>query len=86
MDTLNKIEHLFQQAAQQPTPVFGVGDKVMKSLNEADESENFLTFDVFAAISAVAATLFLFWAISAWLTISDPMNVLVEPLQEVALW
>ena len=86
MDTLKKIEHLLQQAAQQPTPIFHVGDKVMDQLNQADETENYLTFDVFAAISAIAATALLFWAISAWLTMSDPMNILVEPLQEVALW
>ena len=65
---------------------FSVGDKVMHRLSQTDEQESFLTFDVFAAVSAIAASIILFWAISAWLTMSDPMNVLVEPLQEVALW
>ncbi len=86
MDTLKKIELLLQEAAQQPTPVFRVGDKVMDELGQMEDTGNFLTFDLFAAVSAVAASVLLFWAISAWMTMSDPMNVLVEPLQEVALW
>ena len=86
MDTLKKIDHLLQQAAQQPTPIFRVADKVINDLDRSPEAESFLTFDLFAAASAIAASILLFWAISAWLTMSDPMNVLVEPLQEVALW
>jgi hypothetical protein len=86
MDTLKKIETLFQQAAAEPTPVFGVAPKVLFRLAQVSESLSFLTFDMVAAVSAVAASIILFWAINTWIQLSDPMIAWLTPIQEVPLW
>ncbi len=86
MDTLRKIETLFQRAAAEPTPVFRVSDRVWHRLTYASESSSFVTFDIMAAVSAAAASIILFWAINTWMQLSDPMTTWLAPLQEVPLW
>ena len=62
MDTLKKIDNLFQQAAdqvaQQKTPVFHVSEWVIAELM-MDESPRLVPLSVFAGISAVAAAVML---------------------------
>ena len=86
MDTLKKIEKILQQAAQEPTPVFGVSEKVLRRITEQSDVPDFITFDILAAVSAVAASVILFWAINTWIQLSDPMTEWLAPIQEVPLW
>jgi hypothetical protein len=87
MDTLKGIEKLAQWAVKEEIPAFDVTGKVLPAIR-AEEAErvSLIPFDIFAAVSAAAASVILFLGINAWLYFTDPLTGLFAPLQEIALW
>ena len=87
MDTLDGIEKLAQQAREEQTPNFSVAGQVMQQIKaEEMESFSFTVFDLFAAASAVAASVVGYFSIGAWRFIASPLMQFFAPLQEVRLW
>ena len=85
MDTLKKLERLFEQACRSPVPVFRVSDRVFNELT-AYEPPRLIPLSIFAGVSAAAAVLVFMLAVNAWSYLSNPIMELVEPLQETPLW
>jgi len=87
MDTLEGIKKLAQKALEEKTPVFGVTEKVLLKIMSAREPKvGFIAFELFAGLSAVAASIILLLAVNAWTYLSNPMMEFLSPLQEVPLW
>ena len=87
MDTLEGIEKLAQKAREEETPVFGVTEKVLLKIMSASELKvGFMAFELFAGLSAVAASIILFLAIHTWTYLSNPVMEFLSPLQEFPLW
>ena len=85
MDTLKKIERLFEQARLGEPPVFHVGDRVMADLG-ALTPPRLLPLSVFAGLSAVAAVIMFLLSVQAWNYLNSPLAELLTPLQETPLW
>ena len=87
MDTLEGIEKLAQQAREEKTPVFNVADRVLQQIR-AGETETFCftVFDIFAAVSAIAASVVGYFSIGTWRFITSPLMQFFTPLQEIRLW
>jgi ABC-type sugar transport system permease subunit len=87
MDTLKGIEKLAQKAREEKNPVFGVTDKVLLQIASARmQTVGFMAFDLFAGLSAAAASIILLLAVNTWTYLSNPMMEFLAPLQEVPLW
>ncbi len=57
MDTLRAIEKLAQQTQGEKVPAFDVSARVLQQIrSEEAESYGFVAFELFASISAVAAS------------------------------
>lgn len=85
MDTLKKIEKLFEQACGCPAPVFRVSDRVIDEL-AVYEPPRLIPLSIFAGVSAAAAVLVFMLGVHAWSYMSNPFMELVSPLQETPLW
>lgn len=87
MDTLEGINKLARQAREEKPPHFNVADQVLKQIrSEETEAFSFTVFDLFAAASAVAASVVGYFSIGAWRFIASPLMQFFAPLQEVRLW
>ena len=87
MDTLDSIEKLARHAREEKTPNFDIADQVMQQIRaEETETFSFTVFDLFAAASAVAASVVGYFSIGAWRFIASPLMQFFAPLQEVRLW
>jgi len=87
MDTLKGIEKLAQKAREERTPVFGVAEKVLLQIcSESKQTVGFMVFNLFAGLSAAAASIILLLAINTWTYLSNPMMEFLAPLQEAPLW
>ncbi|MFC1764456.1 hypothetical protein ACFL6U_20605 [Planctomycetota bacterium] len=85
MDTLKKLERLFERDRLGTTPVFHVSNRVIAELGPR-ETVTLVPLSVFAGVSAAAAALLLFLAVNAWNTMNGPLAELLTPLQETPLW
>jgi hypothetical protein len=87
MDTLKGIEKLAKKAQMQKIPAFGISDQIADRLRlSRPETASFAVFDVFAGISAVAASVALYIGLNAWTHLMNPMTQFFAPLQEIRLW
>jgi len=87
MDTLKAIEKLSQKARNEKTPVFDVADSVLLRIRSHTKlAMSFRSFDLFAGVSAVAASIVLFLAVDFWLSMTSPIMEIFTPLQEAPLW
>ena len=87
MDTIRAIEKLAQQADGEKVPSFDVSAKVMQQIQaEEAESFGFVAFDLFASISAVAASVVGYFSIGALKSVTSPLMQFLTPLQEVRIW
>ncbi len=85
MDTLEFIKKLALIARQDSGPEVDVSGRVLWQIRSARTLKVApLTF--FAAASAIAACLVLFFTIHSWIYMSDPIMEFFTPLQETLLW
>ncbi|MEA3224703.1 MAG: hypothetical protein U9Q07_02045 [Planctomycetota bacterium] len=87
MDTLRAIEKLAQQTEGEKVPTFDVATKVLQQIrSEEAQSYGFVAFELFASVSAVAASVVGYFSISALRSVTSPLMQFFAPLQEVAIW
>ena len=87
MDTLRAIEKLAQQTEGEKVPSFDVSAKVLQQISSEEvESVGFVAFELFASISAVAASVVGYFSIGALKSVTSPLMQFFAPLQEVAIW
>jgi hypothetical protein len=85
MDTLKRIEKLFEQARQDETPVFHVSHRVMADL-AALAPPRLIPLSVFAGVAAAAAVVMFLLSVQTWNYLNSPLAQLLTPLQETSLW
>jgi hypothetical protein len=87
MDALKIIEKLAKTAQKEKIPQIDVCKTVMFEIGALrQEPAGILSFEWFAGISAIAASIVIFLSIPAWRYILNPLVQLLAPLQEVSLW
>lgn len=87
MDTLKAIERLAQQSKGEKVPSFDVSAKVLQRIaSEEEPSFGFVAFELFASISAVAASVVGYLSIAALRSVTSPLMQFFTPLQEARLW
>jgi len=87
MDALKIIEKLAKKARKETVPQLDVSQVVMHEINALQHQGNgVLSFEFFAGISAVAASIITILSISAWQYIVNPLIQFIAPLQEMPLW
>ena len=87
MDTLDAIEKLAEQARREKTPAFGVADRILSRLRpEEEEKFSFVVLELFASVSAVAASVVGYFSVGVLRSLTSPLMQFFTPLQEVRLW
>jgi hypothetical protein len=87
MDTLRAIEKLAKQTKGEKVPSFDVTAKVLQQIrSEEAESVGFVAFELFASVSAVAASVVGYFSIGALRSVSSPLMQFLTPLQEIRIW
>jgi hypothetical protein len=87
MDTLKAIENLAKKARQEKIPAFDVAERISLRLRTEEKgSVGFVVFDVFASLSALAASVVAYFSIGVLRSLSSPLMQFFTPLQEVRLW
>jgi len=87
MDTLRAIEKLAKQTKGEKVPSFDVTAKVLLRISaEESQSVGLVAFELFASISAVAASVVGYFSIGALKSVTSPLMQFLTPLQEVAIW
>ncbi|KPK34528.1 MAG: hypothetical protein AMJ65_18220 [Phycisphaerae bacterium SG8_4] len=87
MDTLRAFEKLAKQAQGEKVPSFDVTAKVLQRIRfEEAESAGIVAFELFASISAVAASVVGYFSIGALRSVTSPLMQFLTPLQEVRIW
>ena len=87
MDTLKAIEKLAKQAQPEKTPGFDVADRVLQRISAEEQQKlGFIIFELFAGVSAVAASVMGYVSIGALRSATSPLMQFFAPLQEVRLW
>ncbi|MHC4073900.1 MAG: hypothetical protein ACYSW0_21560 [Planctomycetota bacterium] len=87
MDTLKAIEKLAQETQGEKVPAFDVADNVLRQIRAGEEETlGFFVFDLFASVSAVAASVVGYISVGALKSMTNPLMEFVAPLQEVRLW
>ena len=87
MDTLKAVEKLARQTHGEKVPSFDVTAKVLQQITSAEEQKlGFIVFELFASISAVAASVVGDFSIGALRSVTSPLMQFFAPLQEAALW
>jgi len=87
MDILEAIEKLAKQAREEKIPGFGVADRILQRIRpEETKAASFIVFDLFAGVSAVAASVVCYFSVGVWRFITSPLMQFFAPLQEVRLW
>ena len=87
MDTLKAIENLADKARQEKIPSFNVAERISLRLRTEEEGNvGFVVFDVFASLSALAASVVVYFSIGTLRSLSSPLMQFFTPLQEVRLW
>ncbi len=87
MDTLRGIEKLAKQSEGETVPSFDVSAKVLQRISsEEAQSAGLVAFELFASISAVAASVVGYFSIGALRSVTSPLMQFLTPLQEVRIW
>ena len=87
MDSLKAIEKLAKQTKGEKVPSFDVTAKVLQQIrSEEAQSVGLVAFELFASISAVAASVVGYFSIGALRSVTSPLMQFLAPLQEVAIW
>ncbi|MDD5133943.1 MAG: hypothetical protein PHP01_00855 [Phycisphaerae bacterium] len=87
MDAMKFIEKLAQKAQGQTVPKYNVSAEVMLRIdNLQQEKVTLLPLELFAGITALAASIVTFFSVQAWRCIVDPLIQLFTPFQGVPLW
>lgn len=87
MDTLRAIEKLAQQTKGEKVPSFDVSARVLRRIaSEEEEPLGLVAFELFASISAVAASVVGYLSIAALRSVTSPLMQFFTPLQEARLW
>ncbi len=87
MDVIKIIEKLAKTARNEPITQFDVSDNVMAQINLLQQEKvGLLPLELFAGITAVAASIVTFFSIQAWQYIVNPLFQLFVPYQGVSLW
>jgi len=87
MDTLKAIEKLANKAQEEKIPAFGIAEQISLRLRTEEKGNvGFVVFDVFASLSALAASVVVYFSIGALRSLSSPLMQFFTPLQEVRLW
>jgi hypothetical protein len=87
MATMKIIEKLAQAAQNETVPQYDVSAEVMLQINTLrQEKTALLPLELFAGITALAASIVTFFSIQAWRCIVDPLIQLFTPFQGVPLW
>ncbi|MFH1716348.1 MAG: hypothetical protein ABIF19_03285 [Planctomycetota bacterium] len=87
MDTLRAIENLAKKAREEKIPAFDVAERISLQIGTEEEgSFGFIVFDVFASLSALAASVVAYLSIGALRSLTSPLMQFFTPLQEVRLW
>lgn len=81
------IEKLAQKARTEAIPQFSVSNRVMAQIDLIERQPTGLwPFQIFAGVSAVAASIVIFFSIQAWQTIVNPLAQLFATSQGASLW
>ena len=81
------IEKLAQKARSEAIPQFSVSNRVMAQIDLIERQPTGLwPFEIFAGLTAVAASIVSFFSVQAWHTIVNPLFQLLAPYQGVPLW
>ena len=87
MDTLRAIEKLAKQSRGEQVPSFDVTAKVLQQISaEESQSVGLVAFELFASISAVAASVVGYFSVGALRSVTSPLMQFLTPLQEVRIW
>jgi hypothetical protein len=87
MDALDGLDRLARRARAEPTPVFGVADKVRLRIRaKRPQAVTLIPLELIGGLSAVAASIILFLAVQFWQYMNSPVMELVAPLPEIRLW
>jgi len=87
MDTLKAIEKLAQQTKGEKVPSCDVSAKVLQRIRSEEEASfGFVAFELFASVSAVAASVVGYFSIGALRSVTSPLMQFLTPLQEVRIW
>jgi hypothetical protein len=87
MDVLESLARLAQRAREEPTPVFGVADKVrLRIRSESAPPATLIPLELFGGLSAVAAAVIVALAVQLWSYMNNPVMELLTPLREIRLW
>ena len=87
MDTIKIIEKLAKIARAEVFPQFDVSDKVMTRIDLMQrENVRLWPLELFAGITAIAASIITFFSIHAWNYIVNPLFQLFAPYQGASLW
>ncbi len=87
MDSLKIIEKLAGIARREPAPKLDVSADVLRRITEIpSESVSLLPLDIFAGVSAFAASVIAFFSTGGWYYIMDPLSRLFVPIGEIPLW
>jgi hypothetical protein len=87
MDAIKIIEKLVKTAQKEKVPQFDVSKTVMLEISILQqEKTGFLPLELFAGITAIAASIVTLFSIQAWRYIVDPLFQLFVPLQGAPLW
>jgi hypothetical protein len=85
MDELKAIEKLVARAQQESPAVNSIADGILSRVHHSPPPR-IIPLSVFAAVSAVAATIALAIGAYFWMATPDPLTELYAPLQVGLLW
>lgn len=78
MDTLKKLDRLFEHAAQTKTPVFHVGDQVLEEI-AARQTIQLRPWSIMAGISAAAAVIAIVYTVNTWMSMTWTLADYFDP-------
>jgi hypothetical protein len=81
------VEKLAQKARNEAIPQFSVANRVMAQIDLIERQPAGLwPFEIFAGISAVAASIIVFFSIQAFQSLANPLAQLFVTSQGASLW
>jgi len=87
MDTLRAIEELARQGEGEKVPSFDVTASVLQRISSEElQSVGLVAFELFASISAVAASVVGYFSIGALRSVTSPLMQFLAPFQEARIW
>ena len=78
MDTLKKLETLFERAANAQTPVFHIGDQVLAEI-AARQTIQLKPWSIMAGLSAAAAVIAIVYTVNTWLSMTWSLADYFDP-------